>query len=399
MNNNLHKMFSQTECPSQEVLKNYFDNKLSGSEKHLVEEHLVDCEMCSDELEGLSLLKDEESVKVIVDSLNKKITGKKTRTVKLEFRILAAVAIITLVIGIVYVLQNIIVNNQPDFIVEQNETAKPKADYIHDEANMAEAAKSNAPKQVVREKMYEDDVESEEKKQVIVIPIVDDAEVFEEVAEDDIDLDYDMTDVEVPEAKIESELVQEDTPDKALVKLKESEKNTNIPQTITAKTAENKVSNDLYTSATADEVVEVKDAKMERDSKSRRSKTTSLSANTDLSRINNLLIKAIEKYESEKYRASVNLLKKVLDESPENHVAHYYIAASCFELKEYNSTILYLNKILDNPESEYSVKAMFLKAKTLIQLDDPANARTLLQKIVDDNGELKEDAKKLLDTL
>ena len=47
------ELFSATECPSDEMLLAYADSKLSMAEAHRVEKHCLDCEMCTDTLDGI----------------------------------------------------------------------------------------------------------------------------------------------------------------------------------------------------------------------------------------------------------------------------------------------------------------------------------------------------------
>lgn len=71
MNNLNNKfVFKESGCISSEVLLRYRDNKLSGVEQHSVEEHLVDCVLCNEALEGLALVSDTS----VLDSLKRDIT-------------------------------------------------------------------------------------------------------------------------------------------------------------------------------------------------------------------------------------------------------------------------------------------------------------------------------------
>ncbi len=56
MHDKLNISFQHSECPEENILKAYHNNSLSKPEVRKVELHLADCEMCSDYLEGLSLL-------------------------------------------------------------------------------------------------------------------------------------------------------------------------------------------------------------------------------------------------------------------------------------------------------------------------------------------------------
>jgi len=114
MSEQLHKnLFNPTECLSEQTLFDYIDNKLSAEQRFAVEKHLIDCELCSDALEGLSLLKD----RTIIDSIKKEVGLKFTPVQKKEpkvigmsfrYRVLAVAASLALLIGSVFIFKNYI---------------------------------------------------------------------------------------------------------------------------------------------------------------------------------------------------------------------------------------------------------------------------------------------------
>ncbi len=113
MNNDLkHTIYNPTDCLSEKMLFEYIDNKLNQKERHIVEKHLLDCEMCSDALEGLELTKDRNRIALIKEAVNKRIlfldsarNDKKGAVVvsfnyKMAFSIAAAIAL--LVVGVFF---------------------------------------------------------------------------------------------------------------------------------------------------------------------------------------------------------------------------------------------------------------------------------------------------------
>lgn len=108
MSNDLkHTIYNPTDCLSEKMLFDYIDNKLSQKERHIVEKHLLDCEMCSDALEGLEMVKDRNRIVLIKDAINKKILSstKKEAVVvsfnyKMAFSIAATVAL--LIVGVFF---------------------------------------------------------------------------------------------------------------------------------------------------------------------------------------------------------------------------------------------------------------------------------------------------------
>jgi TolA-binding protein len=83
--NKIANIFAPTDCISEEILVKYICNQLSPAEKHAVEKHLADCEMCADAVEGFSerapgdiqssvqLVEDKKKISAILLELNKKI--------------------------------------------------------------------------------------------------------------------------------------------------------------------------------------------------------------------------------------------------------------------------------------------------------------------------------------
>jgi hypothetical protein len=50
----INNIFKASACLTEAELKAYISQKLEGEELHRVECHLLDCELCSDAVEGLS---------------------------------------------------------------------------------------------------------------------------------------------------------------------------------------------------------------------------------------------------------------------------------------------------------------------------------------------------------
>lgn len=72
----MKSIFEHTNCISEEAMKKYISGKLTPAQKHEVEKHLVDCEMCSDAVEGLGLISDTKRIPGITSELNRKIQNR-----------------------------------------------------------------------------------------------------------------------------------------------------------------------------------------------------------------------------------------------------------------------------------------------------------------------------------
>ena len=76
MNNNYKNIFSTSDCPSPEQVELYVSDKLSRTEKYHFEQHLSECEICQDELEGLSSLTDKGKLNGIVNQINNSVDSR-----------------------------------------------------------------------------------------------------------------------------------------------------------------------------------------------------------------------------------------------------------------------------------------------------------------------------------
>ncbi len=98
MNNDINKIFSNTSCPSEDMLLRYVEGTLSETEKRKIEEHLTDCEMCNDEVEGLMLLDEPSKISSIEAEINTKIDilirKEKKTNFKFFFKIAASIVLI-----------------------------------------------------------------------------------------------------------------------------------------------------------------------------------------------------------------------------------------------------------------------------------------------------------------
>lgn len=107
-----NNIFDHTDCISQEMLIKYASGKLAPAEKHGVEKHLADCEMCSDAVEGLAMVGDPKRISKIASELNQKIQNRIERrggTVIFlqQYRSqLAIAASVVVLLGLVFFFRN-----------------------------------------------------------------------------------------------------------------------------------------------------------------------------------------------------------------------------------------------------------------------------------------------------
>lgn len=62
MNEHFADIFTKTACPSQDKLLAYVKGELGAEERHEVELHLQDCELCSEAVEGLKAIDRKDQI-------------------------------------------------------------------------------------------------------------------------------------------------------------------------------------------------------------------------------------------------------------------------------------------------------------------------------------------------
>lgn len=82
MSEKLHKLFGPDGHIPEEMFLRYVGKQLSAVEEHKVERHTLECELCSDVMEGLLAVRNREKIPVIIDSIKKEIHLKTSPRVK-----------------------------------------------------------------------------------------------------------------------------------------------------------------------------------------------------------------------------------------------------------------------------------------------------------------------------
>lgn len=77
-----NRLFMHSGCLSENALLDYYSGKLSDSDRIAVEQHLIECEFCSDAFDGLLLMEGPETFSENVKSLNDKILLQSSKTKK-----------------------------------------------------------------------------------------------------------------------------------------------------------------------------------------------------------------------------------------------------------------------------------------------------------------------------
>lgn len=93
MSNELkHKLYSTTDCIPEQTMYDYIDNKLSPREQHLVEKHMLDCELCADAAEGLRITRNRNRIAEINRAITERIASPDKKAAVINFRMVLSIA-------------------------------------------------------------------------------------------------------------------------------------------------------------------------------------------------------------------------------------------------------------------------------------------------------------------
>lgn len=168
MKNLQNHIFSTTTCISKETMLKFINKQLSQKELHQVQTHLIDCDFCSEALEGMAHAKNP-SVLFTIDHLIDKRTTQKSPSITRIF--LVAASVLLFVFGGYYTINNF------------NEVAQMKDNVISFQEPQKNAIETNIPEQeeLMREQKEAD---GEKSAQTSTIKLEKNAEVVDaEVAE------------------------------------------------------------------------------------------------------------------------------------------------------------------------------------------------------------------------
>lgn len=119
MNKDLnHSIFDETDCLSEQMLFDYIDKKLSPKENHVVEKHLLSCELCSDALDGLQMVKDRKRIAILNQQINERVAAplieETTKVVHFNYKkvVISIAASVLLLIGGIFFFN--MLNKQKD---------------------------------------------------------------------------------------------------------------------------------------------------------------------------------------------------------------------------------------------------------------------------------------------
>lgn len=353
----------------------YIKGQLSGIEKNMVEKHLSSCEMCSDELEGISLLTNSDKLESIASELDRRI-DKSNRvgqnnifSINLIIRIAAG---IVLIIGISSVIYFVAFRNTPKLIITENTGIKPPASHSLDSSKFT---KSENVSGLNRLKTQEPEKNEDERSELL------NKEEVEEITN------------QYAIAGVTDSLVLTPNP---------------VSEQIVASDSIADVTKPAVSGRSSDDLpVEAKATRTERSGLfSKKSKNADIAAVSGIQTAAPVIISresqqstAIIYFNNEVYDKAYKIFSALLIDDPGNDTLLYYTSVCQYHLNDYWKAIERLKDLSHKPKFSFYNESKWYYALALIQVGRIKSADSLLKSIVREDSPFVEKAKQELEKL
>lgn len=406
-------IFLETGCIKRDLLLNYRDDKLTADQKHEVEEHLIDCPLCAEALEGLALV----SGTAALDDIHSKvgaITDKPASAGSFSYWAIAASVTAVMLLSVFTYMQYKDAN-EPELAAAE----KSKPEEVAAEPSLPATASDQAvpdTKVAVNNQLQATKQNSE---QAAVVSKVQSPEIT--VAESDASKDFEsvagntveekMEDVSIPATKKESTKSEIYVQDASVTADHTAPAVVNLGSTYELDKTVSNVSHGSYMPAqviTYIDNVKVIDyhlnffkqssksepakstpSKFENRSKKSVAEAEEAKSGDEVNRKTsylNLLTDPIVLFNKGRYESSLEQFSQILKINPGDQNASFYSGLCHFHLKDYSKALKLLKPIAANPRSPFYEEAEFYKARTLLASGKIDEGKQLLEQIVNKNG-------------
>ncbi len=406
-------IFLETGCIKRDLLLNYRDDKLSADQKHEVEEHLIDCPLCADALEGLALV----SGTAALDDIHSKvgaITEKPAGSGSFSYWAIAASVTAVMLLSVFTYMQYKDANEPELAVAEKSKpeevAAEPSLPAIaSDQAVPDTKVAVNNQLQATKQNSEQAAVVSKVQSPEITVAESDDSKDFQSVVGNTVE--EKMEDVSIPATKKESTKSEIYLQDASVTDDHTAPVVVNLGSTYELDKTVSNVSHGSYMPAqvityidnvkvidyhlnffkqsSKSEPVKSTPSKFENRSKKSVAEAEEAKSGDEVNRKTsylNLLTDPIVLFNKGRYESSLEQFSQILKINPGDQNASFYSGLCHFHLKDYSKALKLLKPIAANSLSPFYEEAEFYKARTLIASGKIDEGKQLLEQIVNKKG-------------
>ena len=380
MNNNMLNHPQNTPCVSSQEMLDYTQGILSTQEQHRIEKHLLDCEFCSDSLEGIQLMKNPNSLLSIEEELNLEIDSMTSEEeeenndkviVLFPWRMAAAIALIFIS---TFTLWMVIPKNNTQELMSEKSVAYP------------------APSEILSEPLQE--------SQVMQVPNEQSAPLSKSQAPTVLEREVRVEDATVESTPESKEKGNEETFSAvpATKAKEESDQATTVFSNEVAKVTDEKpsTSENVQSGTSLSEVaVEQKKSAIRTTTSSNRKQDAGASDDSNKYNSDDLYKKGIKEYKNKKYAAAIALLEQCTNKPD----ALFYTGVSYFLIENPHLALSTLEKYIQTNQTIYREATIWYMGLSYLKLDNKSAAKQSFEKVLPLKGEFEKQAMEMLKSL
>jgi len=380
------------ECIPSEMLLRYLKGDLSGAERNRVERHVASCPMCSDELEGLSQLKNPEQIDDISNRLNERIDllvekpWDDRSILRTYFKV---AAVIVLFIGISSVIY-FTVSRKPSDIV-----------HSYAEMEMLEQVPSSPPAEMI------DSSKEQMMNQIGGVNLTENRKL-------------ESKDKESPKQKVSKSLDEEGIKYVAPVvvdSLKTDNEMLAVEETVSNEVVDDYVTLDIGSnkekkSQSSDSIIiaEVVVSQAAPVSADKKTVTRAQLANEEIAKgfsarketrvsYNEEMQTAIRLFNVAKYKEALKIFIRLYKNYPNSDSIIYYKSVAIYQLNRFEETIKSIEPLTINSQSVFYNDAKWYYGLSLVAVGRKQEAAAVFEQIIKDGSPFKDNAVKELEKL
>jgi len=375
MSNNFDKIFLETECIEEKILQKYASNELTSPERREVEYHLVECEMCRDELDGLMIIKDSTYLATIIRELNHRIRRlietKKPKILWLDLRASVSIAavmlsIIVMTIFLVYHV-NISTKEQNIASAEKVNSTQQEMQYAQGNGiNKNDSAPSNQLAHNEGNIKSKKDADETQKEKIIESEKLDDATI-----------------VNLPQTK-----QSQDTTKIELI--------SDITIAVESTTKLEMDYKRLNEGITSDDLEDESYDMSKQDQVSKNKKSSRDVVVEETKNLKSIRKQALSLYKKKKFVEAIVQFEEIRNIHSDDDESIYYIGLCNFEQNIFSEATKHFLWFQDKVNSRFYEHAFWYRAQIELKMNNNIQAKILLLKIVSLKGTFASDAEKLL---
>jgi len=404
MNSHLNKeIFSETGCINKDILLRYHQGKLRNADKHEVEKHLVDCNLCSDALEGFALI----TSPFAFDEVNERIRNITTEAPSINpTKIFAVAASIAIIISLTY-----FANRQLDDVKVERIAASEAI--MSEDSLIPETVQEPVSQPPTQNDQQQIELSNQNNKSERAVKEEKPATIYQrQLSAEDV-----LAGTPEKNSEVVASIRANDVPAVAETQEAAADENEGIFSNSGAPASAGYISNITYVEnrkvidysslSKDEEKIETKKesstpSKYQNQQKKaaaeKEAVQTGMEAKRSVSYLD-LLSEPIALYNKGNYAAAVKQFDELIKLNPGDENARFYKGMSLYYLKDYASAIsllIPLSKINTQPFSE---EALFYVAKSHVAKYENEKAISIFRNIVSKNGFYSEKAKSELKKL